>query len=184
MVTDHVVLNGNPYNYLTVHEGDLVDVLEEEGLNSYVVRIPAESSDEEEEGYVPTCCLEPLHQPPDSRLLNRNNNNSLSPPCLPHSPTPPRDDLCLYDDSDEDEVVTNVSTVASSRSTLLNEWSKFCERTQQFEEFPNCHTENELLQAKMEVLIKYHMEQSTNLEQPNKVITDEWEENEAESHIR
>ena len=187
---DHIAPNGNFYNYLTVREGDLVNVLDEKGLNYLVTTIPAESSDEEEEGYVPMCCLEPIHSPPDINLLNRNNNNSLSPPCVNDECRSPQDarDLYLYEDSGDEHESNPANAKNSSHPTLVNEWSEFCARTGRFEDFPDCQTEEELLQAKMEALVKYHMEQQfanvaqQQLSETELIHDDIDNENNTESH--
>jgi hypothetical protein len=152
VVIDHCAPLGSAHNYLTLREGDLVNVVEERELNCLVVTIPMESSDEEEEGFVPSCCLEAIH--PSDYMINRNNNNSISPPPLIEDVLPMNDEQQSVVNGNDLPVYVSDEAPAGH---LQNDWTNFCARTGHFEEFPNCMTEEELLQAKMQVLINYHL---------------------------
>lgn len=124
--------------------------------------IPADSSDEEEEGYVPTCCLEPIDTTEFKLVLNHNNNNnSVSPPPV-HSLTTFYDShAVVYDHKQEekqqDDNTRSEETLSYATKSLEREWAEFCQATGTREPFPpNCTTEDELLQVKMEFLYRYH----------------------------
>ena len=117
-----------------------------------MVTIPADSSDEEEEGYVPTCCLEPIDTANFQLVLNQNNNNSLL------SPSPVQHDNGLIGSINALLEATNsaLENEEGEVDSLERDWREFCLMTGQSESFPNCQTESELMQEKMKILIKYH----------------------------
>lgn len=175
---DHSASPDNPYNYLSVQEGDLVDVIEEKGLNYLVITIPLESSDKEEEGYIPQCCVEPIYQPEEISQLNLNSNNShetLSPVRLKRVVEPYKDTNYPNNRDSKEEVYSESDSnndeeeISPSQTELHHDWMSFCAKTGHFVSFPNCCTEGELLQAKMEVLIRYH----SSLGDPHKSTTSE-----------
>ena len=145
VIMDHRTAGALSHDYLDVREGDLVKVLEVKGANYFVSRIGNDSS-EEEEGYVPTCCVEPLLYRDD---LNHNSNNNTIVPSNPEAK-----DLEKHPDSFIPEETDKPSCVEPF-SDLQKDWSVFCLRTGRFEPFPNCSSEHELLCAKMDSLVKY-----------------------------
>ena len=177
---DHTAPPGNPYNYLSVQEGDLVDVIEEKGLNYLVITIPLESSDKEEEGYIPQCCVEPIYRQEEISQLNLNSNNSheiLSPVRLERVVEPYNDTNYPNNKDSEEEFYSESDSnndeeeISHSQTELHSDWMSFCAKIGHFVSFPNCHTEDELLQAKMEVLIKYH----SSLGEPHKsTASEDW----------
>lgn len=75
--------------------------------------------------------------------MNQNNNNSLSPDQEHLSP------LLVHEKENEECIANDIIALESN-------WIEFCTTTGWQQSFPNCHTEEELLQAKMEALVKYH----------------------------
>ena len=144
---DHRTGGRLSHDYLSVREGDLVEVLEIKGNNYYVCKFPLESSEEEneneeeqEEGFVPACCLQPLFY---TDSLNHNSNNNAS------------DDVTNWPDQHD-----NINIPGND---LQKDWSVFCLRTGRFDPFPGCASEHELLNAKMDSLVKYYSDQHERL---------------------
>ena len=135
---DHRTSGPLANEYLNVMEGDLVEVLEIKGNNYYVARFSVNSSseEEEEEGFVPACCLEPLVF---KEGLNHNSNNNANPQNFVENS---RDECTAVNEDD-----------------LHRDWTVFCLRTGRTEPFPDCSSEQELLNAKMDSLVKYYSDQ-------------------------
>ena len=150
VVMDHRASGPLADEYLNVKEGDLVEVLETKGNNFYVAKFSsdsAEEDEEEEEGYVPACCVEPL---PHTSGLNHNSNNNRD--CNDWSHSSPT--ACSLNEEERRGLPS---------SDLQRDWSVFCLRTGRFEPFPECSSEHELLNAKMDSLVKYYSDQHQRL---------------------
>ena len=135
---DHRTSGPLANEYLNVMEGDLVEVLEIKGNNYYVAKfsVNLSSEEEEEEGFVPACCLEPLVF---KEGLNHNSNNNANPQNFVKNS---RDECTAVNEDD-----------------LHRDWTVFCLRTGRTEPFPDCSSEQELLNAKMDSLVKYYSDQ-------------------------
>ena len=149
-------------DYLDVKENDLVEVLDKEGVNYLVSTIPSDSS-EDEEGYVPSCCLEPLMY---SDTLNHNANNNGKKLDVSTNVNPAVTSLQYQSDEFHNGVSSTQQNITSESyddmpsEALQQDWAIFCMRTGSYEAFPDCKSEDELLYAKMERLAKYHSDQS------------------------
>ncbi len=152
---DHRTDGRLAHEYLNVKEGDLVEVLEAKGNNFYVSKFTLESSEEEEEeeGYVPACCLQPLSHTDSSNVNSNNNTGSSNTEDVTNWPT---------SNPTLSEPVPRPSN-ATPTDDLQKDWSVFCIRTGRFDPFPECRSEQELLNAKMDSLVKYYSDQHEQL---------------------
>lgn len=139
VIMDHRISDGPlAKEYLAIKEGDLVEVLEIEGNNYYCVKFPSDEDEDGEEGFIPACCVRPL--PFRITLNNRNSNNNIH-----------------EDRVHPSSVSEGPSSGDKGRGNLQEEWWEFCSRIDHFEPFPNCTSEQELANAKLDLLTRnYH----------------------------
>lgn len=154
VIMDHRISDGPLANeYLAIKEGDLVEVLQMNGNNYYCMKFPIDSDEEGEEGYIPACCVRPL--PFRITLNNHNSNNNI------HEETESSQNSMESTPKKLDHFRPTPSSNEGIKKecNLEEEWSEFCSRTGRSEPFPDCTSEQELLNAKLDSLVKYYSNQ-------------------------